>query len=61
MNDFFAAIELMMKHEQASGKVGITGFCYGGGVSNAQQWLIQSLELQYPFTADSLLPMMLPE
>ncbi|HAZ53769.1 MAG TPA: dienelactone hydrolase, partial [Franconibacter helveticus] len=31
MNDFFAAIEFMMQHEGASGKVGITGFCYGGG------------------------------
>ena len=35
MNDFFAAIEFMQMHPQATGKVGITGFCYGGGVSNA--------------------------
>lgn len=35
MNDFFAAVEWMMKHPAASGKVGITGFCYGGGVTNA--------------------------
>ena len=35
MNDFFAAIEFMMKHEETTGKVGITGFCYGGGVANA--------------------------
>ncbi|KKX59240.1 YghX family hydrolase [Pseudomonas putida] len=35
MNDFFAAVEWMMKHPDASGKVGITGFCYGGGVTNA--------------------------
>lgn len=35
MNDFFAAIEWLMKHDAASGKVGITGFCYGGGVVNA--------------------------
>jgi carboxymethylenebutenolidase len=35
MNDFFAAIEWLMKHDATSGKVGITGFCYGGGVVNA--------------------------
>ncbi|MHC2144221.1 carboxymethylenebutenolidase [Pseudomonas sp. 210_17 TE3656] len=35
MNDFFAAIEWLMKNEHTTGKVGITGFCYGGGVANA--------------------------
>ncbi|MDQ0122874.1 carboxymethylenebutenolidase [Pseudomonas lini] len=35
MNDFFAAIEWLMKHDATTGKVGITGFCYGGGVVNA--------------------------
>ncbi|MGJ7518456.1 YghX family hydrolase [Pseudomonas baetica] len=35
MNDFFAAVEWLMKHETGNGKVGITGFCYGGGVTNA--------------------------
>ncbi len=35
MNDFFAAIEWLIKHDASSGKVGITGFCYGGGVANA--------------------------
>jgi len=35
MNDFFAAIDWLMKHDSSTGKVGITGFCYGGGVTNA--------------------------
>ncbi|MHC8354544.1 YghX family hydrolase [Pseudomonas sp. LB3P81] len=35
MNDFFAAIEWLMKHDVTNAKVGITGFCYGGGVVNA--------------------------
>ncbi|UZE09793.1 YghX family hydrolase [Pseudomonas sp. B21-053] len=35
MNDFFAAIEWLMNHATGTGKVGITGFCYGGGVVNA--------------------------
>lgn len=30
MNDFFAAIEFMQRYPQATGKVGISGFCYGG-------------------------------
>ena len=35
MNDFFAAVEWLMQHDESTGKVGITGFCYGGGVANA--------------------------
>jgi len=35
MNDFFAAVEYMPTLQGASGKVGIIGFCYGGGVVNA--------------------------
>lgn len=30
MNDFFAAVELLMTHEASTGAVGITGFCHGG-------------------------------
>ena len=35
MNDFFAAVEWLMHHDASTAKVGITGFCYGGGVANA--------------------------
>lgn len=35
LNDFFAAIEWLMTHDSTTGKVGIIGFCYGGGVANA--------------------------
>ena len=35
MNDFFAAVGLMLTHPLSTGAVGITGFCYGGGVVNA--------------------------
>lgn len=35
MNDFFAAIEFMPTLEESTGKTGIIGFCYGGGVANA--------------------------
>lgn len=35
MNDFFAAIEWLLKDPATTAKVGIVGFCYGGGVANA--------------------------
>ncbi len=35
MNDFFAAIEFLPTVDGTTGKVGIIGFCYGGGVANA--------------------------
>ena len=49
MNDFFAAIEFLMKHEATTGKVGITGFCYGGGVSNAAAVAYPELAAAVPF------------
>jgi carboxymethylenebutenolidase len=49
MNDFFAAIEYMMKSDLTTGKVGITGFCYGGGVSNAAAVAYPELGAAVPF------------
>ncbi len=49
MNDFFAAIEFLAKDETATGKVGITGFCYGGGVSNAAAVAYPELAAAVPF------------
>ena len=49
MNDFFAAIEFLRQDERASEKVGITGFCYGGGVSNAAAVAFPELGAAVPF------------
>jgi len=49
MNDFFAAIEFLLKHERSTGKVGITGFCYGGGVCNAASVAYPELAAAVPF------------
>lgn len=49
MNDFFAAIEWLGKHQASTGKVGITGFCYGGGVSNAAAVAYPELACAVPF------------
>ncbi|MFC3942729.1 dienelactone hydrolase [Pseudomonas gingeri NCPPB 3146 = LMG 5327] len=49
MNDFFAAIEWLMSHGATTGKVGITGFCYGGGVANAAAVAYPELSAAVPF------------
>ncbi|WP_213880298.1 YghX family hydrolase [Pseudomonas sp. dw_358] len=48
MNDFFAGIEWLMKQPDV-GKVGITGFCYGGGVANAAAVAYPELAAAVPF------------
>ncbi|MEO9338454.1 YghX family hydrolase [Mesorhizobium sp. SB112] len=49
MNDFFAAIEFMTKSDLTTSKIGITGFCYGGGVSNAAAVAYPELAAAVPF------------
>lgn len=49
MNDFFAAIPWLMQNEGSTGKVGMTGFCYGGGVSNAAAVAYPELACAVPF------------
>ncbi|WP_145600706.1 YghX family hydrolase [Yersinia frederiksenii] len=49
MNDFFAAIEFLMASKETTGKVGITGFCYGGGVANAAAVAYPELAAAVPF------------
>ena len=49
MNDFFAAIDWMKTHEASTGRVGITGFCYGGGVANAAAVAFPDLSGAVPF------------
>lgn len=49
MNDFFAAIEFLLADSRSTDKVGITGFCYGGGVSNAAAVAYPELAAAVPF------------
>ena len=49
MNDFFAAIEWLIASDVTTNKVGITGFCYGGGVSNAAAVGYPELAAAVPF------------
>ena len=49
MNDFFAAIEFLLADPRVTDKVGITGFCYGGGVSHAAAVAYPELAAAVPF------------
>lgn len=49
MNDFFAAVEYLRDNGATTGKVGIVGFCYGGGVSNAAAVAYPELAAAVPF------------
>lgn len=49
MNDFFNGIDFLMHHQASNGKVGITGFCYGGGVANAAAVAFPELRAAVPF------------
>ena len=49
MNDFFAAIEYLLADPRVTDKVGITGFCYGGGVSHAAAVAYPELAAAVPF------------
>ena len=49
MNDFFAAIEFLPTVAGSTGKIGIIGFCYGGGVANAAAVAYPELAAAVPF------------
>ncbi|WP_298429554.1 YghX family hydrolase [uncultured Jannaschia sp.] len=49
MNDFFAGYEYLVALEGTNGKVGATGFCYGGGVVNALAVAYPELDAGVPF------------
>jgi carboxymethylenebutenolidase len=49
MNDFFAGYEYLAALEGTNGKVGATGFCYGGGVVNALAVAYPELHAGVPF------------
>lgn len=49
MNDFFAAFEHLKDHTDTTGKVGCTGFCYGGGVCNAMAVAYPELAASVPY------------
>ena len=49
MNDFFAGVEFLMNDPRTTARIGITGFCYGGGVANAAAVAYPELAAAVPF------------
>ena len=48
-NDFLAAADYLKKLPEGNGKVGVVGFCYGGGVANFLATRIPDLAAAVPF------------
>ncbi len=49
LEDFFAAFETLKSHKDSTGKVGVVGFCYGGGICNAMAVRFADLAAAVPF------------
>lgn len=47
--DFIAAYEYLKQHKDCNGKVGVVGFCYGGGIANMMAVRVPDLAAAVPF------------
>ncbi len=47
--DFIAGFEYLKNHKDCNGKVGVVGFCYGGGISNMLAVRVPELAAAVPF------------
>lgn len=47
--DFIAAYEYLKNHKDCNGKVGVVGFCYGGGIANMMAVRLPGLAAAVPF------------
>jgi len=49
LEDFVTAADILKNHSEGNGKVGVVGFCYGGGISNALATRLPYLGAAVPF------------
>jgi len=49
LEDFIAGYEFLKSHADCSGKVGVVGFCFGGGIANMMAVKIPTLSAAVPF------------
>jgi carboxymethylenebutenolidase len=47
--DFIAAVAMLKKRPDGTGKVGVVGFCYGGGIANMLATKVPDLAAAVPF------------
>ncbi|MEP6615306.1 MAG: dienelactone hydrolase family protein [Ginsengibacter sp.] len=49
LEDFIAAFEYLKNHKNCNGKVGVVGFCFGGGIANLMAVHIPDLAASVPY------------
>jgi len=49
LEDFIAAFEYLKVHPSCNGKVGVVGFCFGGGIANLMAVRLPDLAAAVPF------------
>lgn len=49
LEDFIAAYDYLMSHENCSGEIGVVGFCFGGWVANMMAVRLPELKAAVPF------------
>jgi len=49
LEDFIAAYEYLKKHPDCNGKIGVVGFCFGGGIANMMAVRLPDLAAAVPF------------
>jgi len=49
LEDFIAGFEYLKKHKDCIGKVGVVGFCFGGGIANLMAVRLPDLAAAVPF------------
>ncbi|MDQ6609996.1 MAG: dienelactone hydrolase family protein, partial [Bacteroidota bacterium] len=49
LEDFIAGYEYLKTHKDCNGKVGVVGFCFGGGIANKMAVRIPDLSASVPF------------
>jgi carboxymethylenebutenolidase len=47
--DFIASARFLKRHPQANGKLGVTGFCYGGGIAHFLATRMPDLDAAVPY------------
>ena len=47
--DFIAAYDYLKNHKDCNGKIGVVGFCFGGGIANTMAVRIPGLSAAVPF------------
>ena len=49
LEDFIAGYDYLLQHKDCNGKVGVVGFCFGGGIANSMAVRIPGLAAAVPF------------